>query len=574
MNDFAELRKVVITTLRWWWLLVIALGFGIALGYLVSQLQTPIYQATATLLVGQSIQSTELDTRDIATSEQLALTYAHIARLQPVLQEVAEKLNLDENWRALKGRIRAAPVEGTQLLRITVESESPEEAQSIANGIANLLILLSPTSLQQDAQDENQRFVLKRLETLRAEITEGQKKVDELESAVQTADTVEQIEQVQSEIHATESLIVGWENNYTRLLTFVKSKGSPNYLAIVESAQASPNPIRPRIVLNVFVMGMVGLAIALVIIFLLEYLNKTIKPTDDIEQSLGLTVLGTIGHIPGKQYTNKLITFHNPLAPVSEAFQILQSNIQFMHIDQVPKSFVVTSPNLGEGKSIIAANLGVTMAQAGFRTIVVDANLWQPVLHQIFQVSEGRGVLDFLQKPELEIGCLLRNTEIANLQVISSGVTAGNLARLRVDDQTIQRIKTLQGDKQSLHRIIERHPVQLLVSSRIEQLSASLCKLADVVIFDSPPVLVSADAAVLSKHVDGVVMVAKVARTQLSAAKQAALSLARIGANLLGIVLNQIPDASLNYDHYPIPMNRSYYPPHSATNGHTAFSEN
>lgn len=560
MNDFVELRKVLGTALRWWWLLIISLVVGSSIGYLFSQWQTPVYEATATVLVGQSIQSTELDSRDITTSQHLALTYANMARLQPVLQTVVDNLNLEESWQTLKQNVHTAPVEDTQLLRIRVEADSPDLAKSIANEIVFTLIQLSPTHLQANNQDENQTFVLQRLDKLRSDIIEGQQRVDELEEDLLAARTTAGAEQIELELEALESLIIGWESNYTRLLSFVKSKGSPNYLAIAEPAQASPNPIRPRGLLNVIIMGAVGLGLALGGVFLFEYLNDAIKATDNMDLTLGLPVLGTIGQIPGKRYRDKLVTFLDPLAPVSAAYQMLQSNVQFMYMDQGPYAIVVTSPNRAEGKSLTVANMGVTMAQAGFRTILVDTDLRQPVLQRIFRLPERGGVLDFLQKPEIDVRRYLRSTEIANLYVITSGLTPNSVPSATYSSQ-------IQGDEHTLRELAIRHPSQRLVPERIDRLIKGLSKLADVIIFDTPPSLTSADAALVSTQVNGVVMVLKPGQTRMRTAKQAILSLQRLHVSLLGIVLNQ--SATSVVDYQPGPSSSGEKPlPQAEVNGH------
>ena len=124
MSDFVELQKIINAAIRSWWLLIAATIVGALLGLVLSQRQTPVYSASTTLLVGQSIQSTELESRDMAISQQMALTYAKLARLQPVMQAAADRLDMDTAWQTLAKRVRATPVEGTQLLRISVASNS------------------------------------------------------------------------------------------------------------------------------------------------------------------------------------------------------------------------------------------------------------------------------------------------------------------------------------------------------------------------------------------------------------------------------------------------------------------
>lgn len=508
MNDFVELRRVFGNILRWWWLLALATVVAAAIGYTASQRQTPVYEATLTILVGQSLQSTQLDRGDIQASEMLAQTYAVIAQGQPILQSVVDTLNLTEPWLALRSRVRVEPIEGTQLLQISVEASSPEEAQVIADEIARQLILLSPTALQNQELDENQQFVRQRLDSLRAKIEAGQESLRAKESEVASSVADAQRQELQGEINALEALIADWENSFAQFLTYIRDEQSPNYLAIIEPAYARSRPIRPRFLMNTIVAGAVGLSLALGLVFLLEFSDDTLNSTEKVSQSLDLTTLGTINHIKGRRYRNKLITLQKPFSPEAEAYRMIQSNIQFMSEDRPIKSILVTSPASGEGKSVTVANLGVVMAQAGFNTIIVDANLRQPVLHQIFDLPNAKGLTDILREPEFEITSYLWNTSLENLQVLNSGAQPTS-------------------------------PSELLDSRRAGALLANLNELAEIIIFDSPSVLAASDAAVLANRVDGVLLVIEAGKTRADAARQAISDLQHTNARLLGAVLNR-----------------------------------
>jgi non-specific protein-tyrosine kinase len=187
-----------------------------------------------------------------------------------------------------------------------------------------------------------------------------------------------------------------------------------------------------------------------------------------------------------------------------------------MAVDQPARSIMVTSPNPGEGKSLTAANLGVIMAQSNLRTVIVDTDLRQPVMHKIFRVSNLEGVTDWLRSPQLDLNSQLKDTGIENLKIITSGPLPPNSA-------------------------------EMLGSQRMAELVQRLKEMADVIIFDSSPVLAVTDAAILSSRVDGVVLVAHAKRTRRDAIKQTVRRLNQVGANILGGVLNQVPGKG---DHY------------------------
>lgn len=513
MNDALDLRHYLALGLKWWWLMVLAVAVGAGAGYLVSQRQARVYQATTKIIVGQSIQATELTTADILTSERLAQTYANIARLQPVLQAVVDRLSLSDDWQKLRERVQVSPVRDTQLLEISIEAASAEEARVTADEVAQQLILLSPTALQNQEKDENKRFVRQRLAELQSQIRAGQEQLTTLKAEMNGALSAEQVQQTQADITDLEKLINDWENNYTQLLIFVEGAKSPNYLAVVEPAQANPQPIRPRVLNNTLLAGVVGLLLALGLIFLIEYLDDTLKSAAELDQAAGLPALGVVSHIGGKSYHDKLISSTDLFSPATEAYRLIRSNIQFMAVDRPLKTILVTSATPEEGKSVTVANLGVVMAQAGLNTIIVDGDLRRPVQHVIFQVPQQAlllgGLTELLCNHEAEAGAYLRKTAIPNLQLVTSGTLPPN-------------------------------PAELLGSQRMSQVLAGFSELADVIIVDSPPAAVVADAAVLSARLDGVVVVVKAGRTRLSALRQAMTNLGQADARILGGVLNQV----------------------------------
>jgi capsular exopolysaccharide synthesis family protein len=517
-----ELRQYIAIALRWWWLMVLSTVLAAGAGYFYSSRQTPVYQANTILIVGQSIQSTELTSSDLITSERLARTYADMARLQPVLQRVVEAISLDDTWSGLRNRVKVDLGRDTQLLNITVEASSPEEAQVTADEVARQLIQLSPSALQDQQRSESQRFAVERLESLRAKIEAGEARLDELEKAMEGPIPVQQAQDTQDEINTLESLVAGWENNYAQLLTLIQSEKSPNYLAVVQPAQASKNPIRPNVKQDTLMAALVGLVLSLGVIFLIEYLDDTVKSAADLSQFLGLTTLGAVGRIQGKAY-EKLVAQRDPYSPESEAYRMIRSNIQFASVDRPLKAIMITSPTSSEGKSLTVANLGVVMAQAGLKTIIVDTDLRRPVQHQIFHVPNMEGLTKLLRSPGIEVNGQLEDTEIENLRVLTSGDIPPN-------------------------------PSELLGSQRMGQLLDRLTELADVVIFDSPPVLAVADATILSKRVDGLLLVTEAGQTRRDAARQAVLNLQQAGANLLGGVLNRVSHKGGGYYYYS-----SYY---------------
>lgn len=514
-----ELGQYIKHILRWWWLLLLCTGLATVGSYWASSRQPRIYQTTTTLIVGQVIQKANPTSQDFLTVEQLAESYAQIARRQPILQATVDSLDLKMSWQTLKSRVNAYPIPRTQLLAITVQDYSPERAVAIADQIAHQLVLQSPSSPDNRARQERSEFVQNQLDDLEARIQTTQSRIKELQAELDTAVSARQIQNLQTEIASLEGLVNNWQVNYTELLNFLEGGDSPNYLTVIEQAQLPTEPISPKVKLNVMLAAAVGFALALGAALLLEYVDDTIKTPEDLSRSLDLTPLGGINRVKGENYKGKLVTTHGPFSPLVEAYRLVRTNIQFMAVDEPAKSILVTSSNLGEGKSVTVANLGVVMARAGLRTMIVDADLRQPVMHKLFQVPNLGGLTDLLRSPELEIGDQLKDTGVENLQLLTSGPLPPNSSELLGSRRMGELIQRLDGE-------------------------------ADVVIFDSPPVLPVTDAVALSSQVDGVILVIQAGRTRRDAIRQAVKRLQQVQANLLGGVLNQVSRRG-SYYHYP-----------------------
>ena len=253
--------------------------------------------------------------------------------------------------------------------------------------------------------------------------------------------------------------------------------------------------------------------------FLIEYLDDTVKTADDIERVSGLSTLGAIARLKDTGGSRQLIAWLQARSPESEAYRTLRTNIQFSSVDKPVKTLLVTSSSPGEGKSTTAANLAVVLAQNGQRVILVDSDLRRPVLHKVFDVPNNAGLTTaLLANDPAQISAQLQPTEVDNLAVLTCGPIPPN-------------------------------PSELLGSHRMAGLVETLAGLADIVIFDSPPVLAVTDAAVLARQVDGVLLVVDAGHTKEHGLAAAAGELEKTGGNVLGVALNRL-DTRRGYNYY------------------------
>jgi succinoglycan biosynthesis transport protein ExoP len=513
-----ELREYLTVIRKWLWLIVLSTAIAAIPSFMASRSAPPIYQTTTTIMVGQTIESPNPTSQDIWTAQSLAQTYVQLVKRQPILEGAINALGLGMNWRALAGKVSVSLVEGTQLLEIKVLDTDPQRAKAMADEIANQLILQSPTTPERAEREKHRAFVQQQIADLEAKIEAAQEQVAELEQSLTTAFSARQIQDTQAQIQALQAQINTWRGNYAALLAFTQS-GPTNYLTIVEAAAVPTAPISPRTRYNVLLAATVGLILAVGAAFLLEYLDDTIKSPEDISQTLELITLGAIARIDGDTYEDKLITSKHPRSVIAEAYRILRTNIQFSAIDKPLKTIVVGSPNPIEGKSVTIANLGVVMAQAGARVVIVDSDLRRPVIHKIFNLPNTEGLTNALLQDRPLADGYLQSTEVENLQVLTTGPLPPN-------------------------------PSELLSSQKMTDLIENLKEEADVVLLDSPPSLAVTDAVVLASKADGMLLVADAGTTRRDSARQAKEDLMRVGANILGVVLNQLSVRSARSYYY------------------------
>jgi non-specific protein-tyrosine kinase len=205
-----------------------------------------------------------------------------------------------------------------------------------------------------------------------------------------------------------------------------------------------------------------------------------------------------------------LITLTNPQSTVAEAYRTLRTNLYFATLEIPAKTIVVTSPAAGEGKSTALANLAVVLAHADKKVLAVDADLHRPSLHELFDLKNERGLGEMLVNEGMFAQPPLCQTSIPGLMVLTSGTAQSN-------------------------------PLDLLNSHRMRDIVSSLSAVADIVLFDAPPMLLVSDTAILASQTDGVLLVVQIGKTRREQAQQAKDLLSKAHARLLGAVMINAP---------------------------------
>lgn len=539
MNDFIELRTIF-TALRrrWWVLLSLPLLLG-GLAYGVSRLQQPIYRATVSLAIDQAIETNALKFSEIEAITQIMRTNADLAIRQPILGRVVQTLALPLSWQQLQARVRATPIDNSQVLEISAEAPTGEEAAIIANQVAQQLVFFNVANSNQQARDAQSGFAQARLTELEKQIQAGQQQLDTLKSiqsnttganeetvlwnlwinpkgGINPLDpTGERSRKLNEEIGRLERLIIDWEKNYNQWKLTLQENRSFKSLTIVEPAQAGNSPVWPRPFINLLLASGMGLVLALGLITLLEHFDNTIKLSETLAPLVQAPVLGVIRRL--KNSSSKFLLYQDASSSVMEEYRVLHSKMQLM-CTKLPKTILITSPNGGDGRSLTTANLGIVAAQFGYRTIIVDADWKRPSQHEIFQIPSNKGLQQLLFNPSEPTFPLWTIDRLPNLTVLTSG-------------QTDSYGKSCEGGHGSA--------TEWWRAKRLGQVLAQLTTHADLILIDGPALLSAADATLLAGQVDGVIMLVEANRTKQTSLQEACFALERAQANLLGIVWNR-----------------------------------
>jgi non-specific protein-tyrosine kinase len=515
-----ELKKYGIILWHWAWLIVLGTLLGAVIAYISSSLTTPVYAASTTLLVNEAPSSGKTaDYTSILTSERLARTYSEMMTKQPVLEEALKDLDINPaTVRSLPARINVNLVRDTQLMVLQVESEDPELAMNLANAIP-VAFSRKNAAVQTERYADSKANLTKEIDALKEQIAGRQTEINAI-GAPANAGKEAELARLQTELtqlrQSLAYLLQSFEN-----IRLAEAQSTSN-IVTVEQAVLPFSPIRPRTVQNTLLGALVGLMLSIGVVFLIEYLDDRIRSPDQIDKVLKLPVVGLIAKMNnGYHGTGKhpLLAVREPRSPVVEAFRSLRTNIQFAGVDQPIRTLLVTSAGPSEGKSTVASNLAVVMAQAGLKVVMVDADLRRPTLHKQFNQVNRSGLTDMILRDPTQWSGLAIASGVPNLSLLLSGSLPPN-------------------------------PSELLGSKRMHQLIDHLHQAYDVVIIDAPPLLPVTDALVLSALTDGVLMVIDYGSTRIGEAVQGKTQLDQSGARILGVVMNKIPTGRRGYSYY------------------------
>jgi non-specific protein-tyrosine kinase len=536
------------------------LGGGAALGF--SLRQHKIYKATATLVINAAsptalipyLATSLSNNNGVTPLQQLANTYSIFLQSRAFDQVVIKKLHLHTTPDVLSKHISSELVPNTNYFTVDVTWGDPAKAAALANGIARIFIRENAAA-QASTQSSGPATELQQsLTYFRREIARLQKQRD----ALLSRDYVDP-----AQVTKLNDTLNSLQTSYYQLLGTAGAnqvtQGGANAAALSDLAVPPSAPISPRVAQNTVFGVLAGLVLGLLLALLLDYLDYSVHTPEELEELVGYAPLGIVSKVdalaaskqgrrkdpapPPPATVDALAPEHNghgagagaaelwdgtlrvlstvspqltcltqPKSPISEAFRALRTNLEYRALDKPLKSLVVTSSLPEEGKSTVAANLAIAMAQAGKRVILVDTDLRRPSLAKLFSLDAARGFTTVLLNREDRGRALdeaLQPTMVPRLRVLASGPLPPNPAELLASESMIGLLRDLEAR-------------------------------ADLVIFDSPPLGPLTDAVVLSARVSGTLLVVRASSTRRTLVTNSINQVHKVNGTVLGTVLNMV----------------------------------
>lgn len=503
---------VVLKSRKWSIIGTTVLAVAVALG--ITFQQTPIYRATTKLLV----QPLPSGPQSISALQPVVpTTEAEIVASEPIAEAVARELEVDETAAVLTeplevvGLADTQSISGAQVLQVSYESSDASFAQEASNAFSANYI--------EHRAEQALALVETARRAIEGRLQEASQEVSDLTAQIDAArkggdDALATTLELQRNATLTRLGVLQQRLDDIQPSAAVRSGGAQ----IIESAALPGSPASPDPVKNTGLALFAGLALGIGLAFLRERLDDRFRGKSDLERALSAPVLGSIPRFFERGEKRPIVTIAQPNSPAAESYRSLRTNMQFVTSTRAIKSLLVTSPAPGEGKTTVTANLGVALAQAGKRVILVSSDLRRPTLEEFFP-NLGRnveGLSTWLSSATAEPWDVLRDPGIPNLRVLPSGSSPPN-------------------------------PAELLSTARVSTLVRILEDNCDIVLFDSPPILAVADSAILASHVGGAILVVNAESTGRSASSHAKAQLDRVDGRLIGTVLNGFDSGSSSY---------------------------
>jgi non-specific protein-tyrosine kinase len=485
----------------------------VGLALLLWSRQTPIYRTGASVLVTSpdlGAASASPVPLNMATEVQL-MTSVQVADI------VARRSGFTGDPRTLLDDLAVDNPTGTEILELTYRSPDPSRAQRLASEFASAYLQYRRNAAMNEVEQAAGEIELE-LDTLNARLVSVRRQLAGLPANSPQRATLE----------AQEATLVNIILD--RELELFRLPGGVDVGRIIEPARLPSSPVGPNYVVAGALGLVAGSALAIGQAFLRERLSQRLRSSEEAEELLGAPVLGTIPRIPQWRRRKQplLVSLSHQRSPATEAYRILRTSVLSAAAEAGVKSIVVTSAYAGEGKSATVANLGVVLARADKRVTLVSADLRRPRLHQFFTIKENVGLSDVLAD-RVPLGEAMR---AIRLPTPPSGNASSGALRVLPSGP------------------VPNGPTELLTPERIGDVLRAVEESSDIVLIDVPPVLAITDALVVAQAADGVLVVLGPNSVDRSSVISVRQQLDKVGARVLGGVLNGPAPELIRSDYY------------------------
>jgi len=293
-------------------------------------------------------------------------------------------------------------------------------------------------------------------------------------------------------------------------------------IRIIDKAEVPQSPVKPKKKRNILLAVIVGLTLGIGTAFFLEYLDNTIKLPEDVKEHLEIPYLGPVPAITSNDMpahvARELVTVHSPKSAASESYRSIRTGILFSSADEAPRTILITSASPSEGKTITVVNLGVAMANAGSRVLILDCDMRRPRIHKIFGLDRKIGVSSILVGTGNDKDAIVPSS-VENLDILPVGPIPPN-------------------------------PSEIIGSKKMDLLLNALKKQYDRVLIDSPPISAVTDAVILAQMADSLLLVVRAGETPRQIIQHALAQVRNVNANILGAILNAVSVGRDSYYYY------------------------
>lgn len=560
-NEELDLSYCINLVFKRFWLLVAMVALGLVAAVLVNLLMRPAYKATALMMINKE-DAGKIDATpygSFASEEDYYRTQYQLLQSRSLLSKVYTKMKLGQveefanpnGLKKLEKSLDVAPITRSRLVNVSATAYDPSLAADIVNTLTDTFVADNVSNRVFMGQD-----VIAALESTERSSAE-QELLNSMPQVV-NSDFIKTLKQQASKLAADRArLLAKYTTNHPdvisvqnqldavngqintetrRLVQSIKielsGQFSGNNIRVIDPAVTPEKPVRPRKLMNLAIGLLGGGLLGLMLVFVLEFLDQSVKSSEDLEEKLGLPFLGFVPYEKLKKKEREyasLLKEGNSL--VAENVRNVRTMLDFSLAGEHNAPILITSSLQGEGKSHLSSNLLVALAQTGKKVLLVDGDLRRARVHRVFKLSTEKGLSNIWdadpQKADYAAN-IQAVKDVPNLFVMTSGQRPPN-------------------------------PAELLNTPKLADFIAWATQHYDQVVVDCPAIMPVSDTLLWGKYIPRAVFVIKYGQTNAKLAQLALDKLKKAGIKVLGAVIGHYRPEGLSYGKYGYYKNYSYY---------------